>query len=337
MTLKDKNLLITGGTGSLGKALTAHILDNFPNIRKLIILSRDEQKQYQMAQEYPADKYPQIRFLIGDVRDEERLKRAFKDVNYVIHAAAMKHVPIAEYNPDECVKTNIHGAQNVINACLETGVERVVALSTDKACAPINLYGATKLASDKLFVAANNITGWNPIRFSVVRYGNVMGSNGSVIPFFIKKKKEGVLPITDPEMTRFNISLKGGVDMVMHALAEAWGGEIFVPKIPSYRIMDVAKAIGPECEHKIVGIRPGEKVHEEMITPSDSFYTYDLGKYFTILPSRPKWKLDDFKDAFNATKVEAGFAYNSGTNDEWETVESLRSLIAEHVDPNFSA
>ena len=335
MDIKDKSILITGGTGSLGKALTQHILTRYSSIKKLVIYSRDEQKQYQMAQEYPFDKFPQIRFLIGDVRDGERLKRAVKDIDFVIHAAAMKHVSIAEYNPDECVKTNIHGAQNVINACLETGVERVVALSTDKACAPINLYGATKLASDKLFVAANNITGWNPIRFSVVRYGNVMGSNGSVIPFFINKKSDGILPITDPEMTRFNISLQGGVDMVMHALDSAWGGEIFVPKIPSYRIMDLAEAIGPNCEHKIVGIRPGEKVHEEMITPSDSFYTYDLGKYYTILPSNPKWKLEDFINAFNAKKVVKGFAYNSGTNEDWETVESFRSLITEHVDSTF--
>lgn len=337
MNLTEKSILITGGTGSLGKALTEHILTRYPSIKKLVIYSRDEQKQFQMSQEYPSNQYPQIRFLIGDVRDEKRLTRAVKDIDYVIHAAAMKHVPIAEYNPDECVKTNIHGAQNVINACLETDVERVVALSTDKACAPINLYGATKLASDKLFVAANNITGWNPIRFSVVRYGNVMGSNGSVIPFFINKKKEGILPITDPEMTRFNISLQGGVDMVMHALEHAWGGEIFVPKIPSYRIMDVAKAIGPSCEYKIVGIRPGEKVHEEMITPSDSFYTYDLGKYYTILPSKPKWDLKDFVRIFNAKKVDKGFAYNSGTNNDWETVESLRSLITEHVDSNFIA
>jgi UDP-N-acetylglucosamine 4,6-dehydratase (inverting) len=335
--IENKSILITGGTGSLGKALTSHILDKFPNVKKLVIYSRDEQKQFQMAQDFPSDKFPQIRFLIGDVRDRERLIRAFKDIDYVIHAAAMKHVPIAEYNPDECVKTNIHGAQNVIDACLQTGVERVVALSTDKACAPINLYGATKLASDKLFVAANNITGWNPIRFSVVRYGNVMGSNGSVIPFFINKKKEGILPITDSEMTRFNISLEGGVDMVMHALEHAWGGEIFVPKIPSYKIMDVAEAIGPNCEHKVIGIRPGEKVHEEMITPSDSFYTYDLGKYFTILPSHPKWKLADFIKKFDATIVSQGFAYNSGTNTEWETVDSLRELIIEHVDSTFKA
>ena len=333
--LKDKSLLITGGTGSLGKALTAYILKEYPEIKKIVIYSRDEQKQFQMAQDYPVKDYPQIRFFIGDIRDRDRLTRAMKDIDFVIHAAAMKHVPIAEYNPDECVKTNIHGAQNVINACLETEVERVVALSTDKACAPINLYGATKLASDKLFVAANNITGWNPIRFSVVRYGNVMGSNGSVIPFFIQKKKEGVLPITDPGMTRFNISLQGGVDMVMHALEHAWGGEIFVPKIPSYKITKVAEAIGPECEHPVIGIRPGEKVHEEMITPSDSFYTYDLGKYFTILPARPKWSLEKFKQEFKAEKVKEGFAYNSGDNTEWETVESLRALIKEHVDPSF--
>lgn len=333
--LENKSILITGGTGSLGKALTSHILKNYPNIKRLVIFSRDEQKQFQMAQEYPADQYPQIRFFIGDVRDRSRLVRAFKGVDYVIHAAAMKHVPIAEYNPDECVKTNIHGAQNVIDACFDNEVERVVALSTDKACAPINLYGATKLASDKLFVAANNIRGNNPIRFSVVRYGNVMGSNGSVIPFFIKKKQEGILPITDAEMTRFNISLQGGVEMVMHALFHAWGGEIFIPKIPSYRITDVAEAIGPECEHRVVGIRPGEKVHEEMITPSDSFYTYDLGKYYTILPALPKWDLGAFLTEFKGTKVSQGFAYNSGDNTEWETVEGLRALIKEHVDPTF--
>ncbi|TXG37160.1 UDP-N-acetylglucosamine 4,6-dehydratase (inverting) [Seonamhaeicola maritimus] len=335
--LKGKSILITGGTGSLGKALTSHILKNNPEVRRLIIYSRDEQKQFQMAQEYPDTKYPQIRYFIGDVRDKERLVRAFQGVDYVIHAAAMKHVHIAEYNPDECIKTNIGGAENVVEACFKTKVQRVVALSTDKACAPINLYGATKLTSDKLFVAANNIKGENPIKFSVVRYGNVMGSNGSVIPFFINKKKEGELPITDPNMTRFNISLQGGVDMVMHALEHAWGGELFVPKIPSYKIMDVANAIGPECEKPIVGIRPGEKVHEEMITPSDSFYTYDLGKYYTILPATHNWKLDNYIESFKAKKVELGFSYNSGDNTDWETVDTLRSLIKEHVDSNFKA
>ena len=332
---KNKTILITGGTGSLGKALTSHILNNHPEIKKLINYSRDEQKQFEMAQDYPLNAYPNIRFFIGDVRDRERLLRAFKGVDYVIHAAAMKHVPIAEYNPDECVKTNIGGADNVIHASLETSVERVVALSTDKACAPINLYGATKLTSDKLFIAANNIKGDNPICFSVVRYGNVMGSNGSVIPFFIKKKKEGILPITDPDMTRFNISLQGGVDMVMHALENAWGGELFVPKIPSYRILDVAEAIGPECKKDIIGIRPGEKVHEEMITSSDSFYTYDLGKYYAILPSIPKWSLDSFVSTFKAKKVPVGFTYNSGENTEWETVDTMRALINQHVDSTF--
>ena len=338
LDLKEKSILITGGTGSLGKALTTHILHKYPNLKRLIVFSRDEQKQFQMAQEFPASKYPQIRYFIGDVRDKDRLERAFQKVDFVIHAAAMKHVHIAEYNPDECIKTNIGGAENVVDACFKTKVKRVVALSTDKACAPINLYGATKLTSDKLFIAANNIKGENPIRFSVVRYGNVMGSNGSVIPFFInKKKEENKLPITDPNMTRFNISLQGGVDMVMHALEHAWGGELFVPKIPSYRIMDVAEAIGPNCEKPVVGIRPGEKVHEEMITASDSFYTYDLGKYYTIIPATPSWSVEEFIKDFKAEKVKNGFSYNSGDNEEWETVSSLRKLIKEHVDTTFEA
>ncbi|MCB0478279.1 MAG: UDP-N-acetylglucosamine 4,6-dehydratase (inverting) [Crocinitomicaceae bacterium] len=336
MFIEGKSILITGGTGSLGKALTKYILENH-QVKRLVIYSRDEQKQFQMAQEYPKSKYDGIRFFIGDVRDGERLKRAMKGIDIVIHAAAMKHVPIAEYNPMECVKTNILGAENVINACLETEVQRVVALSTDKAAAPINLYGATKLASDKLFVAANNIKGFNPIKFSVVRYGNVMGSNGSVIPFFLDKRKDGFLPITDPNMTRFNIPLIGGVEMVMHALEHAWGGEIFVPKIPSYKIMDVAKAIAPNLEHKVIGIRPGEKVHEEMITSSDSFNTYDLGKYYAILPTVPAWSEEEYAKAHNAKKVPQGFSYNSGQNEEWETVESLREKIKKYVDPSFEA
>lgn len=333
--LNNKSVLITGGTGSLGKALTENILKKWPGVKRLVIFSRDEQKQFHMAQDYPVSKYPQMRFFIGDVRDRERLVRAFQGIDYVIHAAAMKHVHIAEYNPSECVKTNVGGAENVIYAAFQTGVQNVVALSTDKACAPINLYGATKLTSDKLFVAANNIRGHHNIKFSVVRYGNVMGSNGSVIPFFLNKRSEGVLPITAESMTRFNISLQGGVDMVLHAMKTAWGGEIFIPKIPSYKITDVAEAIGPNCEHKVIGIRAGEKIHEEMITASDSFFTYDLGKYFVIIPQMPIWDVSEYSSKFNAELVPEGFAYNSGTNTEWETVESLRTLIKEHVDPNF--
>lgn len=336
LDLNNKSIFITGGTGSFGKAFTKIVLEKWPNIKRLVIFSRDEQKQFQMAQDYPAAKYPMIRFFIGDIRDFDRLKRALKGIDYVIHAAAMKHVPIAEYNPMECIKTNIMGAENIINACLESSVEKVVALSTDKAAAPINLYGATKLASDKLFIAANNIRGYNPITFSVVRYGNVMGSNGSVIPFFLNKRKEGVLPITDTNMTRFNISLEDGVAMVLHALETAWGGELFVPKIPSYKITDVATAIGPDCKHEIVGIRPGEKIHEEMITTSDSFSTYDLGKYYAILPQVPRWSLNEFIQKFDAKKVPEGFNYNSGQNTEWLSVDELRTLIREQIDPTFS-
>lgn len=328
----NKSILITGGTGSLGKALTKTLLRDYPSIKRLVIFSRDEQKQFQMAQEYPNDLYPNVRFFVGDVRDLDRLKRAFSGIDYVIHAAAMKHVHIAEYNPDECVKTNIMGAQNVITACLSCGVSRVVALSTDKACAPINLYGASKLASDKLFIAANNIRGNQNIKFSVVRYGNVMGSNGSVIPFFLEKKKSGVLPITNPKMTRFNISIQDGVKMVLHALENAWGGEIFIPKIPSYRITDVAEAICPNSEKPIVGIRPGEKIHEEMITSSDSYVTYDLGEYYVILPQIPTWNLDEYVTSNHAAKVSEGFSYSSGTNEVFLTVEQMRKLIATMVD-----
>jgi UDP-N-acetylglucosamine 4,6-dehydratase/5-epimerase len=334
--LNDKSILITGGTGSFGKAFTKTVLEKYPDIKRLVIYSRDEQKQFQMAQEFPYEKYPTIRFFIGDVRDYERLKRALNGIDTIVHAAAMKHVPIAEYNPDECVKTNITGAENVIRAALETSVENVVALSTDKACAPINLYGATKLVSDKLFIAANNIKGQKNIKFSVVRYGNVMGSNGSVMPFFLQKRKEGILPITDSEMTRFNISLKDGVEMVLYAIENAWGGELFVPKIPSYKITELANAIGPDCEQVNVGIRPGEKIHEEMITASDSFYTYDVGNYYVILPFIHDWSLQEFVQKFDAVKVLPGFTYNSGENTEWLNATELRSLIIEHMDPNFT-
>ncbi|GIM61849.1 UDP-N-acetylglucosamine 4,6-dehydratase (inverting) [Capnocytophaga canis] len=334
--LNNKSVLITGGTGSFGKKFIETILDRYPEVKKIVIYSRDELKQFELKQKYPEKKYPMLRFFIGDVRDGERLKRACEKIDVIIHAAAIKQVDTAEYNPDECIKTNVNGAQNVINAALAMGVKDVVALSTDKACAPINLYGATKLASDKLFTAANNIKGDRDIRFSVVRYGNVMGSRGSVIPFFLKKREEGVLPITHFQMTRFNISLQDGVDLVMYALENHLGGEIFVPKIPSYKITDVAEAVGPNCTLKEVGIRPGEKLHEEMITETDALNTIDFGKYYAILPSVSfSHTEEDYLKHHKAKKVPFGFKYNSGTNTEWETIESLRTLIKEHVDPNF--
>jgi len=326
--LNGKSVLITGGTGSFGKKFVSTLIERYPMLKKLVILSRDELKQFEMMQDYPTNKYPFLRYFLGDIRDEARLKRAFEGIDVVVHAAALKQVPAAEYNPDEFIKTNINGAQNIISASLYCGVKQVVALSTDKAAAPINLYGATKLVSDKLFISANNIKGKNDIKFSVVRYGNVMGSRVSVIPFFLKKKAEGVLPITDVRMTRFNISLEEGVEMVLFALEHAWGGEIFVPKIPSYRIMDVANAICEDCEKPLVGIRPGEKIHEEMITDADSFFTYDLGSYYTILPSVPHFKLESYIQSFNAKKVQDGFVYNSGTNETWLTVNELKDLIA---------
>jgi UDP-N-acetylglucosamine 4,6-dehydratase (inverting) len=334
--LDNQSILITGGTGSFGKAFVGTILQRYPAIKRLVIFSRDELKQFEMSQRFDAGDYPGLRYFIGDVRDRHRLKRAMEDIDVVIHAAALKQVPAAEYNPFEAVKTNILGAQNVIECALDRGVQNVVALSTDKAAAPINLYGATKLASDKLFTAANNIRGQRDIRFSVVRYGNVMGSRGSVIPFFLERRKTGVLPITDPTMTRFNISLQEGVDMVLWALENAQGGEVFVPKIPSYRITDVAEAIGPECEKPVVGIRPGEKIHEEMITSSDSYNTVDLGKYFAILPVAGDVSQRDYCANNDCKPVQPGFAYNSGTNPDFLTVAQLRDLIRDHVDPEFS-
>jgi len=336
LDLNGKSILITGGTGSFGKMFTKLILERNPDVKRLVILSRDEQKHFNMAMEFPVDRYPAMRYFIGDVRDPERLERAFEGIDIVIHAAAMKHVHLAEYNPSECIKTNVNGAENVIAAAIKCGVQNVVALSTDKACAPINLYGATKLTSDKLFIAANNIKGSRNLKFSVVRYGNVMGSNGSVMPFFLKKRTDGVLPITDKKMTRFNISLEDGCQMVFDAIEKSWGGELFVPKIPSYNIVDVATAIGPHCDQKEVGIRPGEKLHEEMITVSDALNTYDIGKYYVILPQHTVFNRAAFIKHFDAKLVAPNFSYNSGENSTWETVESLRDLVKKHVDPNFS-
>jgi UDP-N-acetylglucosamine 4,6-dehydratase (inverting) len=312
---------------------TKVILERYPDIERLVIYSRDELKQFDMAQIYPESKYPQVRFFIGDIRDEERFKRACEDIDVIIHAAALKQVPTAEYNPDECIKTNIVGAQNVINAALSTNIKVVIALSTDKAAAPTNLYGATKLVSDKLFIAANNIKGKRDLRFSAVRYGNVMGSRGSVIPFFLDKAQDKTLPITHMEMTRFNISLEAGVEMVLWAIENALGGEIFVPKIPSYKIETVARAIAPNAVLQEVGIRPGEKLHEEMITDCDSYNTIEFDKYYAILPSYADRQ--KYLKHFKAWDVPEGFKYNSGTNTEWETVETMRKKIVEFVNPDF--
>lgn len=329
----DQSILITGGTGSFGKAFVRSVLDHCPRVKRLVVFSRDELKQFEMQQEFPEAQYPALRFFIGDVRDQNRLRRALEGIDTVVHAAALKQVPAAEYNPFEFIQTNIMGAQNLIEACMDTQVKRVVALSTDKAAAPINLYGATKLCSDKLFIAANNFKGPRDLRFSVVRYGNVMGSRGSVIPFFLEKAKTGVLPITDPQMTRFNISLDEGVEMVLWALEQGLGGEILIPKIPSYRIIDVANAIAPSCRHEIVGIRPGEKLHEEMITQSDSPNTLDLGHYYAILSASSKARY--LAANKKALPVAANFAYDSGTNPEFLSVEQIRTLMKSHLDPNF--
>lgn len=333
--LSGKSILVTGGTGSFGKMFIKTVLSRYPDVSRVVVYSRDELKQFDMSQSFSEAEYPMIRYFIGDVRDKERLSRACEGIDIIIHAAALKQVPAAEYNPFEAIKTNVLGAQNVIEAAMDQNVQKVVALSTDKAAAPINLYGATKLCSDKLFVSANNFKGKRDLRFSVVRYGNVMGSRGSVIPFFMKKRTDGVLPITDPAMTRFNITLEHGVDLVLHALAHMWGGEIFVPKIPSYLITDVATAIAPECEQKIIGIRPGEKLHEEMITATDAINSLEFDTHFVIMPSMTLWDVEQYMQANNCRPCEPGFAYNSGTNAEWLTVNKLRELIRDHCDLNF--
>lgn len=339
-SLDRAHILITGGTGSFGKTFVETVLRRYPAIERLVIFSRDELKQYEMSLLYPTAQYPNVRFFIGDIRDAARVKRALEGIDVVVHAAALKQVPTAEYNPFECIKTNVLGAQNLIEGVLDSDVKRVVALSTDKAAAPINLYGATKLCSDKLFVAANNIKGSRNLRLSVVRYGNVLGSRGSVIPYFLEQKKTGVLPITDPRMTRFNISLPEGVELVLHALEHSLGGEIYVPKIPSYRIVDVADAIGPECKKPVVGIRPGEKLHEEMITQADSPNAIDCGNHYVIVPSllgNAAASLDRYMQHHSAHLTPEDFRYSSGKNDQWLSVNDLRDLIVRHIDPAFSA
>jgi UDP-N-acetylglucosamine 4,6-dehydratase/5-epimerase len=332
--LNDKKILITGGTGSFGRKFIATVLERY-SPKKIIVFSRDELKQFEMQNAEPFAAQGKImRYFIGDVRDKARLERAMEDVDIVIHSAALKQIPAAEYNPFEAVLTNVIGSQNVIDAAILRGVKKVVALSTDKAAAPINLYGATKLTSDKLFVAANNYRGSHDIKFSVVRYGNVMGSRGSVIPFFLNRKKTGVLPVTDERMTRFNITLQQGVDFVLKSLARMWGGELFVPRIPSYRILDVAKAIAPDATIEIVGIRPGEKLHEEMITQPDALNTIEYEEYFVILPSMELWDKEQFRltSSGNAGRFcESGFHYNSGTNDHFLSVDEIRDLIANIV------
>ena len=329
------SVLVTGGTGSFGKAFIKKLVNDYPNIKRLVIFSRDELKQWELSKRFPTEKYPFIRYFLGDVRDQSRLKRALEGIDYVVHAAALKQVPAAEYNPIEFIKTNIHGAYNLIEACLEKKIKKVIALSTDKAAAPINLYGATKLCSDKLFVSANNIVGTSDISFSIVRYGNVMGSRGSVIPLFLESSKKGQINITDRNMTRFNISLSEGVEMVIWTIINSIGGEIFVPKIPSYRILDVADAISPSCKKTFSGIRPGEKIHEEMITESDGYNCVDLGKYYAILPNRDKF-LNIYKK--NNIKYELppkGFSYSSDKNEKFLSINEIRELIKKNVDPNF--
>jgi UDP-N-acetylglucosamine 4,6-dehydratase (inverting) len=329
-----QSILITGGTGSFGKQFIRTVLERY-NPKKMIVYSRDELKQFEMQQELKDSKHDCMRFFIGDVRDLQRLCTAMDGVDIVIHAAALKQVSAAEYNPFEAVKTNVIGSQNVIEAAIFTGVKQVIALSTDKAAAPINLYGATKLTSDKLFAAANNYSGSHAIKFSIVRYGNVMGSRGSVIPVFLEQQKTGKLSITDKRMTRFNITLRHGVDFVLECLEKMWGGELFVPKIPSYKIVDVAKAINPDCRHELVGIRPGEKLHEEMITETDSLNCVKFDDYFVILPSTPLWDIEKFKKESNKSfgkMCEFGFSYNSGTNPEFLSVAQIKALIKENLD-----
>jgi len=336
MTFNSKsNILLTGGTGSFGKAFISKVLKEYPEIHRLVIYSRDELKQWEMQELYPRDKFPQLRFFLGDIRDIDRLRMALERIDTVIHAAALKQVPAAEYNPIEFINTNVIGAENIVRASLDKDVQRIIALSTDKAAAPINLYGATKLCSDKLFIAANNMKGDRNLKICVVRYGNVMGSRGSVIPFFIKKAKEKIIPITDERMTRFNITLEESLEMVFWSLKECLGGELFVPKIPSYRITDVAEAIAPNIKKEVVGIRAGEKIHEEMITEADSLNTIDLDKYYAILPTDGELKRKYQAKNIKYKELNSVFSYNSGNNNHFLSLTEIRDLITKYVDPNF--
>ena len=324
--LTNKTILITGGTGSFGNTFVPMTLEKY-NPKKLVIYSRDEMKQWEMAKLFKDD--ARVRFFIGDVRDGDRLHRALDGIDFVVHAAATKIVPTAEYNPFECVKTNINGAMNLIDACIDQGVKRVVALSTDKASSPVNLYGATKLASDKLFVAGNSYAGGHDTRFAVVRYGNVMGSRGSVIPYFLSIKNSGILPITDNRMTRFMITLEQGVELVWHAFEDMQGGEIYVKKIPSMKVTEVALAVAPEANHEVIGIRPGEKLHEQMISAEDSLYTYEYPEHFKILPAIHNWSNDPFRIK-DGIKVEEGFVYASDNNKEWMSTNDLAEWVAKN-------
>lgn len=331
----DTTILITGGTGSFGRKFIEVVLEKYPNIKKLIIFSRDELKQWELQQKYPENHFPQLRFFLGDVRDQYRLKRALEGVDIVIHAAALKQVPAAEYNPFEFIRTNVIGSDNLINACLDSDVKVVISLSTDKASSPINLYGASKLCADKLFIAANNIKGSRNLKFSVVRYGNVMGSRGSVIPLFIEKSKTGTIPVTDLNMTRFNITLRNAVDMVLWSVENCFGGEIVVPKIPSYKILDLVEAIAPNCEIQEIGLRSGEKIHEEMISVFDSPYTLDIGTYYLIFPSNKILFNEYIKKNPGAQKVPYEFSYSSEKNRINLTVEELRELIKSNISKFF--
>ena len=332
---KIRRILVTGATGSLGKQLIKKIFKNHrENLERLVVFSRDELKQWELRNLYPEDKFPELRFFLGDIRDKDRLRLALNSVDIVVHTAALKQVPAAEYNPIEFIKTNIVGSQNLIEACFDSKVKKVIALSTDKACSPINLYGATKLCSDKLFVASNNFLGDRQLSFSVVRYGNVMGSRGSVIPYFLNEAKKGTLPITNENMTRFNLSLDEGAELVLWSIINSQGGEIFVPKIPSYRLADLADAIGPSCKRHLLGIRPGEKLHEEMISNTDIFNTVDLGDYYAILPN--KEKITQYNPQQLMSNIFGdNFSFNSGNNEKFLSIQELRNLIKIHVDENF--